>query len=233
MNFIFFVLFILLLYSVSIRLTSSIYGLTFLVSRSQRLALGILSLILLPGTIIHEMSHFLAATMLRVPTGKMSIFPEALEQGKVRAGKLEISDCDPFRKTIIGIAPMLVGLTLIYFIGEFFFSSFSLTTNHQQLTAIIGFYFLLTVSATMFSSPKDLESLIIVLPILTILFLFFYFIGLRITLTGNIIDVIENLVKKLNFALIISIVANFLIVIICTFFIQLFQKILKRNLIER
>ncbi len=233
MIFIFLVIFILLLYMVTVQLTSRLYGLFFLVSSSQKLALGMLSLILLPGTIIHEMSHFLIATILRVPTGKMSIFPEALEKGKVRAGKLEIGNCDPFRKTLIGIAPMFVGLALIYFIGHFFFPSFSLTTNNLQPTTFIGIYFLLTISSTMFSSPKDLESLIIVLPIISILFLFFYFIGLRITITGNILTMLENSVTKLNSALIIAIVTNFIIVVICTFSIQLFQKILKRKLVEK
>lgn len=234
MIFIFLVIFILLLYLVTVQLTSRLYGLFFLVSSSQKLALGMLSLILLPGTIVHEMSHFFMATILRVPTGKMSIFPEALEKGKVRAGKLEIGECDPFRKTIIGIAPIIIGLTIIYLVGMFFFPSFQLpTTNYQLITTIICLYFLLTISSTMFSSPKDLESLIIVLPIISILFLFLYFIGLRITLTGNILTILENIIKKLNSALIITIVTDFGIVVICTLFIQLFQRILKRNLVEK
>lgn len=223
----------LLLYSVSVRLTETIYGLTFLVTGSSKLALGILTLILMPGTIVHEMSHFLAATLLRVSTGRMTVFPESLEKGRIRAGKLEVGDCDPFRKTIIGIAPMIFGLIIIYLIGHFFIPSISLTTNNLQLTTFIGVYLLLTVSATMFSSPKDLESLLIVIPIMTVLFLVFYFLGLRISLTGNLLKGTENLVSKLNYALIVTVAADLIIVLLNRLGIAFFEKVLGRKLVRR
>lgn len=222
-----------LLYAVSIRLTSSIYGLTFLVTKSGKLALGILTLILLPGTIVHEMSHFFMATILHVRTGKMTIFPEALEKGKIRAGKLEIGDCDPFRKTLIGIAPMIIGLTLIYLIGYFFFPFPFIPHAKYFILYILGSYLLITVSATMFSSPKDLESLIIVVPIITVIFFSLYFIGLRFSLTGSLLTKLEEYTGKLNFYLIITIAINFIIVLVNQWGISLFGKILGRKLVEK
>ena len=45
-----------------------------LLTRDARLTMGIFSFIFLPGVFLHETSHFLMAKVLRVPTGRFSIF---------------------------------------------------------------------------------------------------------------------------------------------------------------
>lgn len=85
----------------------------------------------------------------------------------------------------------------------------------------------------MFSSPKDLESLIIVLPILSVFLLILYFLGLRISLTGEILVKLETATGKLNFSLIITIVADFIILVLNQSGITFFEKVLRRKLVEK
>ncbi len=217
-----FILFLLFL--IARKISSYIYLFLYLLTTSQTFSVSILSLILLPGTIIHELSHFFFASVLRVPTGELSVIPTIDEKtGQVKAGKLEIGKVDPFRHTIVGLAPTIIGIFLIYLTGKVFFP--------QQLT-IIGYYLFFVVSTTMFSSKKDMESLKIALPITLLIILTFYLIGLRISLTLNLIVGTEKFLKELNSYLLISTLINFLVFLILVINLKLWQKILKRQILQ-
>jgi membrane-associated protease RseP (regulator of RpoE activity) len=46
-----------------------------ILTRDPGLTMGLFSIIFLPGVFLHELSHFLMAKILFIPTGKFSIFP--------------------------------------------------------------------------------------------------------------------------------------------------------------
>ncbi len=220
-----------LLFLIAQKISSYIYYFLLLFTASQRFSVSILSLILLPGTIIHELSHFLFASILRVPTGELSVIPTIDEKtGQVKAGKLEIGKVDPFRYAIVGLAPTIIGIFLIYVSGKLFFPQ-QLAVNNYLLTTI-GVYLLFIISATMFSSNKDMESLKIALPITCLIILSLYFIGLRLSLTSTLIIKIESLLKELNGYLLTSAVVNFLVFLILVINLKLWQKILKRQILQ-
>ncbi len=226
-----FILFLLFL--IARKISSYIYLFLYLLTTSQTFSVSILSLILLPGTIIHELSHFFFASVLRVPTGELSVIPTIDEKtGQVKAGKLEIGKVDPFRHTIVGLAPTIIGIVLIFVIGKIFFQNFQLTTYNLQLITLLGFYLLFVISATMFSSNKDMESLKIALPVTCLIILSLYFIGLRLSLTSTLIIKIESLLKELNGYLLISTLINFLVFLILVINLKLWQKILKRQILQ-
>ena len=222
---------LILLFIFSKKTANYIYFIFFLITNSQKLSIAILSLILLPGTIIHELSHFLLASILRVPTGELSVIPTIDEKtGQVKAGKLEIGKVDPFRYAIVGLAPTIIGIFLIYVSGKLFFPQ-QLAVNNYLLTTI-GVYLLFIISATMFSSNKDMESLKIALPVTCLIILSLYFVGLRLSLTSTLIIKIESLLKELNGYLLISAVVNFLVFLILVINLKLWQKILKRQILQ-
>ena len=224
---------LILLLLLSRKISSQIYFLFFLLTNSQKISITILSLFLLPGTIIHELSHFLLASILRVPTGELSVIPTIDEKtGQVKAGKLMLGGSDPFRHTLIGLAPTIIGLALIFVTGKIFFPNIQPTTYNLQPIAFLGFYLLFVVSTTMFSSKKDMESLKIALPIALLIILTFYLIGLRISLTLTLIVGTEKFLKELNGYLLISAVVNFLVFLILILNLKLWQKILKRQILQ-
>lgn len=62
-----------------------------------------------PGTILHELSHYIACKVLLVPTGRVSLFnPKAQEDGSITLGSVEHARVDPLRNTIVSIAPLLL-----------------------------------------------------------------------------------------------------------------------------
>ncbi len=92
-----------------------------LVSRtlSGFMSINLLSLIFLPGIIVHELSHFFIAVILFVPVGDIEFTPKKNDNG-VKLGSIEIARTDPIRRSLIGFAPVFVGLALIVGVVYFF-----------------------------------------------------------------------------------------------------------------
>src|SRR6185369_6452254 len=65
-----------------------------ILTRDSRLTMGIFSMIFLPGVFLHELSHFVLAKILRVRTGKFSILPRPLPDGRLQLGYVETSRSD-------------------------------------------------------------------------------------------------------------------------------------------
>jgi hypothetical protein len=92
-------------------------GIWLLIFRDPDLALVVYSLVMLPGVLLHEGSHWLAATVLGVRTGRFSVIPERMEDGTLRLGYVETDKVDPVREALIGAAPLLSGAAAIIFVG--------------------------------------------------------------------------------------------------------------------
>jgi hypothetical protein len=74
--------------------------------------------LLLPGTLLHELSHLGMAWLLRVRTGRLSLRPQMQGRNMAQFGSVEIARTDPVRESLIGLAPLLVGLAALYAIAR-------------------------------------------------------------------------------------------------------------------
>jgi Zn-dependent protease len=77
--------------------------------------------LLAPGVILHELSHWLMAKLLFVPTGQMALFRPAKNKtrsNKVVLGYVEVYKTDPLRQSFIGLAPLLSGLLVLTLISS-------------------------------------------------------------------------------------------------------------------
>jgi len=81
------------------------------------LVVGLFSLIFLPGVLVHETSHWLMARLLRVKTGRFSIIPKVIRNGKIQLGFVETAQVDVVRDALIGVAPLISGGRLIAWLG--------------------------------------------------------------------------------------------------------------------
>ena len=90
-----------------------------LLTRDARLAMGIFALIFLPGVFLHELSHYLMAKILRVPTGRFSLIPRPMPDGRLILGYVETAKSDVVRASLIGAAPLIVGTILVAYIAVF------------------------------------------------------------------------------------------------------------------
>jgi hypothetical protein len=148
----FFIVEFVFLFLLARYLINSLSRLFFRVSRSEKVTVALLAYLFLPGTIVHELSHLLAAGLLFVGAGNMQLTPKIIEDG-VRLGSVEIEKTDILRRAIIGVAPVLVGATVIF--GTLFYLQ---SLNFLSAVSIlISVIIIFEVSNTLFSSKKDLE----------------------------------------------------------------------------
>lgn len=167
---------LIILFFLSRFVTSGISQLVFNITGSHRMAVYTMSILFLPGTIIHELSHYLTAQLLFVRTGDMEFVPNIYDD-RVKLGSVQIEKTDPIRRAIIGFAPFIVGtslLILILFAAEIYNAWESI-----WLTILI-FYLLFEIGNTMFSSSKDMEGFLELFAVVLIFGIILYLTGLRI-----------------------------------------------------
>jgi len=216
---IFFML-LFLIYSLSRRLTGQLYRL---------LGLNGLSFFLLPGTVVHELSHMLVAEILFVKTSRFDFKPQVNEDNEVTIGRVAVTQTDPFRRTLIGLAPIISGLGLIYLIFSAqggpafgwqlainFFSPPRSPGGHLGGVFILFAlcYLFFTISVTMFSSRQDLEAAIVPAFFFLVLLAFFWLAGFKLTVPKDILDFIAKLLTGLNRALALVVGLNLFILFV-------------------
>jgi hypothetical protein len=142
-----------------------------LLTRRTDLTLALFSLLFLPGVFLHEISHFIMARLLGVRTGRFSILPQTLPDGRLQLGYVETTGSDFLRDGLIGVAPLLVGSGLVGYIGlvhldlqtiRFGTADADLRTIVNSLSTLpsrpdfwLWFYLLFAVSSTMLPSNTD------------------------------------------------------------------------------
>jgi hypothetical protein len=152
-------------------LQREIQSIFLLITRQPEISMALFSIIFLPGVVIHEISHFLMATLLGVRTGRFSILPKKIEGGRIRLGYVETASTDFVRDALIGAAPLISGGIFVAYVGA---SRLGLNNvlsiiSLGQLNAInlgiqsvlaqpdfwLWFYLIFVVSNTMFPSASD------------------------------------------------------------------------------
>jgi hypothetical protein len=141
-----------LLFLLARYLIKSLSRVFFRITKSEKITIAILSYFFLPGTIVHELSHLLAAGLLLVKTGDMELTPKIIEDG-VRLGSVEVEKTDILRRAVIGVAPVLIGMAVIF--GTLFYLQTLKSAN--LIIYALAFWIIFEVANTLFSSRKDLE----------------------------------------------------------------------------
>lgn len=144
---------LILLFILSRSLSRSLSLLLYKAIRSEKWAVWLLALLFLPGTIIHELAHFLTAAILMVHVGEIEFMPKVREN-TVKLGSVAIGHTDILRRATIGFAPVLVGVACLS-ATFFYFSSFPLSPWFLNL--LLAFVIIFEVGNTMFSSSRDVE----------------------------------------------------------------------------
>ena len=132
---------------VTIQLGNTLMRLT----RSHTRAIQLLALLFFPGVLIHELGHFLMASLLFVPTGEIEFLPK-VQEGGVKLGSVAIAKTDPFRRLLIGVAPVLGGIGIMLLAVYYLVPLWPLSWH-----TYVFVYVLFEIGNTMFSSKKDLE----------------------------------------------------------------------------
>ena len=152
-------------------LHGELQGLLLILTRSQSATISVFSLLFVPGVLLHELSHFLMARLLRVRTARFSILPEVLPDGKLQLGFVETEKTDVLRDGLIGLAPLLTGGAVLAYLGlnRLALSALGITFAAadwpafwaalrmvpQQADFWLWFYLAFSVATTMLPSESD------------------------------------------------------------------------------
>lgn len=142
-----------------------------LLTRRPALSLGLFSFVFFPGVLLHELSHFVMALLLRVRTGSFSLLPALMPDGKLRLGYVETEQTDVLREALIGTAPLITGGAAVAYLGITRLGLLPLAALvtqgnwpgfFQGLLALPGqsdfwlwFYLTFAISSTMLPSASD------------------------------------------------------------------------------
>jgi len=77
------------------------------------IAVWLLALLMFPGTVVHEVCHYVAATFLFVKVSKISFLPRKTENGIALGYIQPAKQPDPFRNSLIGVAPLIGGSAVL------------------------------------------------------------------------------------------------------------------------
>lgn len=214
-----FVIELIALFYVSRSLQKKLGSFLFRVTRNKKISVYIMAILFLPGTVIHELSHFLTGLFLLVPVGEIEFIPE-LSEDTVKLGSAEIGKTDPIRRFLIGVAPLVVGTCLILSVVYYFSQNLIVSENVWLARSLVG-VIVFEVANTMFLSKKDLEGSWRIYLLLIFLFFVLYFLG--INLSAEAVNWLTD--SKLNlifataaFFMAIPVVIDFVIIGLLKFF---------------
>lgn len=97
-----------------------LHGVSLLLTGRPEWAVIAYAVVLFPGVLLHETSHWLSATLLGVRTGGVSLVPRRQPDGTLQLGYVEYyrgRTLDPLRESLIGGAPLIAGTAVILLIG--------------------------------------------------------------------------------------------------------------------
>jgi hypothetical protein len=216
--FVFFIISLIILYFISKKLVQGIYLSLLMLTKNSRVSIGFLTFILLPGTIVHEVGHMRIAELLGVKTGEFNFMPEVIEDNKIKAGSIAIQKSDPIRQSLIGLSPILFGISIIFLITNFIFQPLILNPSQifnqntgTYILYLISLYFIFAVSNSMFSSHKDLETVLYPIILIIIVGGALLLIGIKISLSDNLSNTFNNIFKQLGLALVFSALIDFIL----------------------
>lgn len=107
-----------------------LHGISLLLVGRPDWAVIVYAVILFPGVVLHEASHWLTARLLGVRTGGVSLLPRRQRDGSLQLGYVEYykgPTLGPVRESLIGAAPLISGTVVILLIGHRVFGMTSFT----------------------------------------------------------------------------------------------------------
>lgn len=204
---VFFVLLeIILLFFISSFLKKSFLILFYTLFRRDSVVISLFSLLFYPGVVVHELSHFISAAILFVPIKDLILVPKLID-GKLRGGSVVIARVDFLRRTIVGIAPLFGGIGVMWVIREIGVTWMQ-NTEYGILYTFLSYYLLFSISATMYSSQKDLEALLYTIPFLLVMAGILYIVGFQFIWVIESLDRFEGILREIKDILIVPLIIN-------------------------
>lgn len=225
-----FALFIFLIIVLSLlrqKLVYEISGTSLLIFGTTKTGILFYSLLFLPGTILHELSHWIVAEILQVRTGEITIFPDLVgREESQRLGSVATAKSDPFRGFLIGVAPFITGLGTLVILGRLLELGWGVYPLWQIILLI---YAIVVFSNSMMISKEDRRTW----PFIIIFFALILIVlaRMQVFISPNFYFLTSNILYKLN--IILGVTTGFNLVMIGGSYAlrKLIEKLTKRRIV--
>lgn len=212
------------------RLTYELQASGLLLFGNARVGVYLYSIFFLPGTILHELSHWLVAEILQVRTGELQVLPnlsEPADKNEERLGFVMTGRTDPIRSFLIGFAPFFTGTLTLVVLGTLLNSFWGVAPWWQIALLVYG---LIVVGQSMIVSRADTRNW----PFMGILILALYWVALRMGLmfTPTADSNIQAVLLRINQALGLTIGLNFAMIGGSYLVRRLLEKITKKRIVQ-
>ncbi len=154
-----FILQLIALFFVSRLSITRLFQVLRLIFHHENIVYSLIAFIFFPGTVIHELSHFVMAVILFLKVRDIHVFPQ-WEGRYLKLGSVYYEKKDVLRSVIVGIAPVIVGLLLFWWL----FSLQIFESSNIFLKITVG-WLVFILSTTMFSSKQDLIDIVYLIPV--------------------------------------------------------------------
>lgn len=210
MPIIYFLLSLTTLYLTRTWLTREISRLVHHLGGNRRSTIIFWSIIFLPGTVIHEISHFLIAALTGARTGKIEIFPEFIEDnendGGVALGSVQTQKLNPIQGFLIGLAPFFSGLGLLIWLSQPIQDSFF---TKDYFNFAIYLYLFFVIANSFFPSWADIRQTLPLVALFISTVVIFSLIG--ISLNFQISTNTQNFIKNFSQIIFASSIVNIIV----------------------
>lgn len=224
---------------------SHLYGVGWLLTNEPRSATVLYYVILFPGVFVHEFVQWLVAGALNVETERVMVWPEAQEDGTLRLNFVQVKNAGRLTLAIIGAAPLIVGLGLIWYISNHIldFDAFLAALQTGDITVIgpaarelaskpdfyLWLYLMFALANAMLPTPEERSGWIVLLGLFAGVLAFLVIIGvgdvLIETFTGPVAHGVNLLTTAFGTILALQLGA----ILIIGFFEEILERITKRK----
>jgi hypothetical protein len=206
-------------------ITKHVQGVGYLITGDGQIAMVLYFVLMLPGVLIHELSHALAARLLGVKVRHLSIGVRRKRRGsQVALGSVEVAGTDPIRASLIGLAPLISGCAAILIINSQVFgldaqAGFSLSRLWQELQSAyyvpdfwLWVFLVFAISNTMLPSAADRRAWGIALLFLAFMGALVYFSGLFDQISYTLGRWARNAADQLSYTFAITVILDLFVV---------------------
>lgn len=210
-----------------------LHGLSLLLTGKPDRAVYLYAIILFPGVLLHELSHWVTARLLGVRTGSFSVIPKRRLDGSIQLGYVEYyksSTLDPIRESLIGGAPLIVGTLVILLISLKIFDvtnlaaavetgqvdavSHAMTEFFETPFVLLWIYLIFAISNGMLPSQSDRRAWPAFIVAMVILAGFVYLLGLQDEVAGGLAGPAATIFGYLGIAFSVAIGTDILFMIV-------------------
>lgn len=221
-----------------------LHGVSLLLVGRPDWAIIVYAIILFPGVLLHEVSHWLTATLLRVRTGGFSLLPRRQPDGTLQLGYVEYYKSDrvgPIRESLIGGAPLVAGTLVILLIGFRVFGVTDLAAAVQTgdvdiltnaLTSLLAtpffmlwVYLIFAISNAMLPSRSDRHAWPAFLLFMAMLSVALFLVGSRTGLLDNLATPLATVFGYLGTAFSIAIAVDIIFMAVIAFLENILSRV--------